>query len=116
MTLNRPMNVIFKQAQLLPALTPAMLAGERTPRSFCPTGLTRPTSPTKARLATPAAAPPAPAGQLPRLGAELSTGERVLFAVLTLSAVICVGQALAPTLQWAPNLPRFTAWVGRLSG
>jgi hypothetical protein len=112
-SLNRDMNATFKQVQLLPALTPAMLLGEFAPQTFRPT---RPTQPAPARVEIPAATPHAAAHRLPRPVADQGTGESALFAVLALSTVLGLGQSLAPVLHWAPSLPSFTAWVAQLLG
>ena len=109
--LNQSMNVTFKQVQLLPVLTPAMIVGERAARTLRATP-----APVATGLETRAASSSVSDRQLPRSRPDRATGEQALFAVLGLSALICVGQALATMAAWSPNLPKFTAWVTQLIG
>ena len=107
-SLNRTMNTAFKQFQLLPALTSAERAGERSASSFGPTRArpeTRPAFRVKAALASDRA--------LPRPRTDRSLGEGALLAVLASSALFCVGQAFAPMAHVAPSWPAFTAWLAQ---
>ena len=103
-SLNRNVNVAFKQVQLLPVLTPEMSLGAGSLQAFCPTRARRP------------AASCAAACQLPRPLADPGARESALFAVLALSAVLTLGLALTPMLHWSATWPQFTAWVAQLLG
>ena len=107
-SLNRNMNVTFKQVQRLPVLTSAMAAGEHTRQASQPTraGL-------ETRPETHTVVPTATASQLPRPCEDPCTGERALFAVLGLCALFCVAQAIATVIAWSPNAPRFAAWLAQ---
>lgn len=105
------MNATFKQAQLLPVLTPEMFIGRDEMQTFCPI-CARVAPPRKSRTLTPRTA----AGQLPRPRVDDSKAERGLFAVLALSAVFCVASAFATMIELTPHWPTFQAWVARLLG
>src|ERR1041384_5589849 len=107
-SLNRTMNVAFKQVQLLPVLTAEMLAGERSSRNLRPMPA-RPETRPAGRVTTAPASDPA----LPRPRTDRSLGEGALLAVLASSALFCVGQAFAPVAHVAPNWPAFTAWLAQ---
>ncbi|MSU58723.1 MAG: hypothetical protein EXS35_11225 [Pedosphaera sp.] len=91
------MNATFKQAQLLPALTAEMRAGENSPTTFCPL-CARPG--TREQRATERN----PSRQLPRPRADKSNAERALFAVLALSSLFGLGWAVALMNRDVPEL------------
>ena len=105
--LNRRVNAAFKQAQILPTLTPAMMAGEVAPQTIRPTR----TSPE-----THAATPIAGARQLPRSLGEQGAGNATFYALLALSAVGALGWAFGSMINSPASLPQFTAWVAQLLG
>ena len=110
-SLNRDLNATFKQAQLLPVLTPEMFVGKDDLKTFCPI-CARGAPRRESRAVTPRTS----TRQLPRPRMDENKAERALFAVLALSAVFCVGSALATMIELTPNWPTFQAWVVRLLG
>jgi hypothetical protein len=105
------METSFKQAQLLPGLTPEMTVelggtvalrgvwpGRESPRANCRA--------TQRSVST----------RLPQPCADQSSAERALFGLLALGAAVGVGQGLALMIEMAPNWPLFNALVARLLG
>ena len=105
--LNRTVNDAFKQVQVLPLLTPAMMAGECAPQTIRPTR----TSPE-----THAATPTAVARQLPRPLREPGAGNSTIYARLALSAVGGLGLAFGSVINSPAISPQFTTWLAQLLG
>lgn len=103
------MNVTFKQVQPLPRLDPAIFAAGKTPPTFHSIQ-----PPQQDRQAAHLAATPVVTEPLPRLARN--DAEEATFAILTLSAVLCVGQAIIAMIPWSASVPQFTAWVAQLIG
>jgi len=101
----------FKQAQLLPVLTPEMIVQ--------PGGTV---AQRRAWLGTESAPENRSAKQqfvptrLPQPRADQGTAERVLFGLLALSAAVGVGQGLVLMIELVSKWPAFNALVGRLLG
>jgi len=95
-SINRSLNENFKRAQLLPVLDPETMARLQTGGSW---SVVKPTVPHDRRL--------------PRAAHSV---ERTFPTVLGLSALICVGQALAVLTDWPSNWIALAAWVSRLAG
>jgi hypothetical protein len=100
----------FKQAQLLPVLTADMIS-DRGGVTALPMVWRRTEMPSSQRRR-----PRVVISQLPRPAAMESSLERILFALLALSAAAAAGYALIMTIKLSPNWPMFNAWVTRLLG
>jgi hypothetical protein len=107
MTLNRRINEAFKQVQVLPALTPAIIAGECARQTF---------RPVRACPETHATRPIAGARQLPRPIGQQGAGDATFYALLALSAVGGLGWAFGSVINSPASLPQFTAWLAQLLG
>ena len=104
------MNTAFKEVQFLPALTAEMVVSDGSNRTFCPL-----CAKVEPRRRTRASAP-ADSTRLPRPQADRSRGEAALLALLALSSMLCIGQAVMTAAVMAPNWPKFQAWVAQLLG
>lgn len=101
----------FKQAQLLPVLTPEMIVepGRTVALREAWPGTE---SPPANRRATQQFV----STRLPQPCADQSVAERVLFGLLVLSAAVGVGQGLVLMIEMSPKWPVFNALVARLLG
>ena len=105
------METTFKQAQLLPGLTPEMTV--ETGGTVALRGVWPGTeSPRANRRATRRSV----STRVPQPHADPSVAERVFFGLLVLSAVVGVGQGLALMIEMSPKWPAFNAFVARLLG
>ena len=101
----------FKQAQLLPVLTPEMTVapgGVAALRGVWPkTEPMRIVRRTTQRSAT---------ARLPGPRSSESRAERLLFSLLALSAAAAIGYALAVMIELSLHWPTFTAWAAHVLG
>jgi len=105
------MRAIFKRAQVLPLLTPAMTAGRG--RAATPYVVQPRTE------AQPARSDTVPAAANTRLPAPLtaeSAVERIYFGLLALSAAAGIEQMFAPMIGFSTNWPRLEATVAWVLG
>lgn len=102
---------IFKQAQLLPTLTPEMTLEPGGTIALRGVWLGTESPPANHRAPQRSVFT-----RLPQPCADQSTAERALFGLLALSAAVGVGQGLALMIEMAPNWPLFYALVARLLG
>ena len=105
------METTFKQAQLLPGLTPEMIVepgGTIVLREAWPG--------TELPLANRRATQRSVSTRVSQPHADPSVAERVFFGLLVLSAVVGVGQGLALMIEMSPKWPAFNALVARLLG
>lgn len=101
----------FKQAQLLPGLTPEMIVepgGTVALREVWPGT----ESPPANRRATQRFV----STRLPQPCADPSVAERALFGLLALSAAVGVGQGITLMIEMSPKWPLFNELVARLLG
>jgi hypothetical protein len=101
----------FKQAQLLPGLTPEMIVEHGG------TGALREVWPgTESPPANRRATQPSVSTRLPQPCVDQSSTERAFFGLLALSAAVGVGQGITLMIEMTPNWPLFNALVARLLG
>lgn len=98
---NRSLNENFKRAQLLPVLDPEIMARLQAGGSWS--------------VVQSAAQATAVSRNLPLPRAAHSV-ERTFPTVMGLSALVCLGQALAMMTNWPTNWIALAAWMSRLAG
>ena len=95
---------------MLPALTAEMFASGGRSQTFCPLCARMETR--RNRCATM----PPTSTQLPRPHADQNKAELALLAMLTLSAMFCLGQAAITAIELTSQWPMFRAWVAQMLG
>lgn len=98
---NRSLNEDFKRAQLLPVLDPEIMARLQAGGSW-----------SVVKSATQVTAAPRDR-RLPRAAHSI---KRTFPTVMGLSALVCLGQALAVMTDWPANWIALAAWMSRLAG
>ena len=108
--MGRAGNMAFKQVQWLPTLTSELLVNTRTKSevNLCP--ITKPTPAAKCGRAQAESA----CLRLPTTSFPVS--ERVVFAIVGLSAAVAAGQALMTMISPVPDWPLLGKLVGVLFG
>ena len=100
----------FKQAQWLPTLTSELLVNTNPKMA---TSDWQTTKPSLAKQKGPAQSQSA---RLPQPETSVPVSERVVFAIVALSAAVGAGQAFATIVSTSPGWPMLGARVGALLG